>query len=220
MNNDLKRCHLARLPYELRQRIFRHALQQPGTVGLQTPVWDDGSTFTQPLFVVCESFRDEALEAFYKTNSFLWHVNRTEKHPDARPDSDPSHYPLQTAIPAVMTPSLPWHYPRLMKDLRYLVLNVHVPSQNDTEAWSTTLPEQLERFVTALDKGSKLKELLVTIISRGRFYDPYLPDSYKDALLILGKIRVDGNVKARTRGFYKQLTADIRALYLDEQIRV
>lgn len=212
-------CHLARLPYELRQRIFGYALQQKGTIGLQTPAWDHVSAFKQPLFAVCKSFRDEALESFYKTNTFLWHVHRP-RNVDARPDSDPSKYPLGIdGSTFAITPSLPWHYPRLMKDLRRLALNIFMPSDQDPEAWKTTFPEELRSLIAALSNSNGLKMLTVTIVTGYWRNGKPLPSAELDIMSILGQLSVSGSVKVRCQPSYWECSESIYSLGLEKRIR-
>lgn len=212
-------CHIARLPYELRQRIFGYALKQKGTVGLRTPVWDDGSAFKQPLFGVCHSFRDEALEAFYTTNTFLWHIHRPQ-HVGARPDADPSKYPLEVEdLKHIMTPSLPWHYPRLMKDLRRLALNVFLPSNTDYEAWSTTFPQELQSLVASMGKSAGLRELQITIITGYWRSDEALPLAYLNTMGFLGRLRVFGAVKVRFQPSRRASSESINSLGLEKKIK-
>lgn len=217
-------CHFANLPYELRQRIFSYALQQKGTIGMQTPIWDNGSAFTQPLFAVCRSFRDEALEAFYKTNTFVWHVHRPQNPSEvcASPDSRPSEYPLDLPEPGhtlTLTPSLPWHYPRLLKELRHLIINVFLPSDLDPDAWATTFPQQLRALVTALDRGSRLSELQVSIITGHWRNGRLLPSVHLQTLDILSKMRVAGSVRVRLRPSTGPCATSVTALGLEGKIK-
>lgn len=216
-------CHIAKLPYELRDRIFQYALQQKGTIGLQTPTWDNGSAFTQPLFAVCRTLRDEALEAFYKSNAFLWSVHRPRK-PGARPTSDPSSYPLQLEAGTEhhrLTCSLPWHYPRLMQDLRHLFINVSLPSHQDPVAWSTTFPQELQALVTALDRGVRLKSLHITVLTAQWKSGGPLPEPYREVLGILAQLRVSGIVKVQVvpRGTEGRCAASVYSLLLGEKIK-
>lgn len=218
-------CHFTHLPYELRQRIFSYALQQKGTVGMQTPIWDSGDAFTQPLFAVCRAFRDEALEAFYKTNTFLWQVHRPRNSSDlyARSDdSDPSKYPLDpldSGQSLTLTPSLPWHYPRLLKELRHLVINVFLPSDLDPDAWATTFPRQLHALVAALDQGHRLAELQVSIITGHWRNGRLLPSVHLETMNILAQMRVSGSVRVRLRPSQGPCAASISRLDLERKIR-
>lgn len=214
MDNIQQVCHLARLPYELRQRILKHALKHPGTIGLQTPIWDDGSTFQQPLFAVSRSIRDEALEAFYKINTFLWHVHRPTPGNGARGDSDPVKYPLPADINLLLTPSLPWHYPTLMKDLRYLVINVFLPSDTDPATWSKSFAQQLRSLVAALDAGKRLNTLRLTFITGPWRQSEALPTPLMEALRVLADLRCQEGVIVRVRPGPSQIADDIYSLGL------
>lgn len=211
-------CHFARLPYELRQRIFAYALRQKGTIALQRPVWDVSAPFEQPLFTVCRSFRDEALEAFYKTNSFLWQVNRPQGA-GGRLDSNPTEYPLFSHANEDVTPALPWHYPRLMQDLRCVFINVFLPAAVEKTAWPTSLAQQLESVVVALERGCRLRELQVTFITYSPAFGGSLNSAQRETLRGLAKMRVPGFVKVRTRPAALWFSREIDAVVTAEQMR-
>lgn len=205
-------CHLARLPYELRQRITKYALEKKGSIGIQTPTWDHGSSFGEPMFAVSRTLRDEALEAFYQTNTFVWNVNRGHS-PGAQPDSDPSTYPLEPkGVQHALTPSLPWYYPHLLKNLRYLIINVCIPPNRDAMAWSMTFPLQLRSLVEALNGGSKLKRLRICA-STGHWDSAFPPDEAQvDCLRLLFQWRAAGNFGMLALPSGNELSAAIRSL--------
>lgn len=213
-------CHLARLPFELRQRILAYALHDKGTMGLQSPTWDHGSAFKEPLFTVCRSTRSEAIEAFYKTNTFLWHIHRPQ-NVDAKPDSDPSVYPLEINDPNfTIAPSLPWHYPHLKRDLRHLALNIFMPSDLDPNAWLMAFPLELKALVTTLNEGgSKLKSLKLTIITGYWRNEQPLPPENLETMSILGQLNVSGKVKVRCQPSYWPCSESVYSLGLEEKIR-
>ncbi|KAK3714251.1 hypothetical protein LTR37_007837 [Vermiconidia calcicola] len=186
-------CHISKLPYELRQRIFRYTLRQNGTVEMQIPTWTDRESYTQPLFYVCRWLRGEALEAFYKVNTFVWAVARCG-NTGVYLSSDPSKYPLDAGNWSTLTPALPWHYPRLLEDLRYLVLNFHVPSSGDAHAWSTVFPQQLQSVITALRSRRKLRELQITFLMSYPSHNPSLSSEKINILNTLSELRVSATV--------------------------
>lgn len=187
------------VPYELRQRILSFALKQKGTIELQHPVWGGQAIFAQPLFQVCRFLRDEALQAFYETNCFLWIVDSGQQR--AR-RSDPADYPSMTqdpcydvvrvhqAMKAPLTPALPWKYPHLKKHLRHLNLNIYVNNYTD-------FSQQLTRLVETLDLGRKLLELHVLFTS-GSLRTYVWKDQLKE-IEVLAKMEVRGIVKVQTR---------------------
>ncbi|KAK3704885.1 hypothetical protein LTR37_013576 [Vermiconidia calcicola] len=211
-------CHISKLPYELRQRIFRYTLRQKGTVEMQTPTWTDRESFTQPLFYVCRWLREEALEAFYKVNTFVWAIARCG-NTGVYLSSDPSKYPLGEGNCSALTPALPWHYPRLLEDLRYLVLNLHVPSNEDIHAWTTVLPQQLQSVTTALKSRRKLRQLQITFLMSHRSHDQSLSSEQIDVLNTLSELCVSATVNVRIRPAHTPATSAIHALDLPTKIR-
>lgn len=211
------RSRLLRLPYELRQRILRHALKHRGTIELQKPIWSAEGFFTQPVFFVCRSLRDEALEAFYKTNTFLWIIEI-----DHETRSDPAQYPLHPVQeqPRSLTPFWPWYYPHLLKHLRHLQLNIYLPSDLNKRAWSVTLPELLSELVNALDHGSRLLDL--NILFTAKRYNARIPLSQEqmNVLDVLSGMKVRGRVQIKTRYDFREVRRTIEILQLENRMTV
>lgn len=208
------------LPSELRQSILQHALHQRGTLELQHPVWAGLQDFCQPLFHVCRSLRQEALEAFYSTNDFLWIVD-TEN----RLRSDPSTYPAPAAIvdrgkyvsPSVdvpLTPILPWEYPHLFYHLRHLQINLYLPQESDASA----LHDRLEALVKATDQGKRLTEFHVLITGKRRGAQVPLTAGERDALEVLAQMEVRGSVQVETRYYFRAVNAGVQALNLQRRM--
>jgi len=220
------------LPYELRQRILTLALKQKGTIELQHPVWAGKDVFAQPLFQVCRLLRDEALQAFYETNCFLWIIDSSVTH-----RSDPAVYasitgdarqPEDGSVPSSktspLTPTLPWQYPHLKKHLRHLNLNIYLPSNlvadlAAAQAWFTEFPQQLERMIKALDCGCRLAELH-TLLTAKRFNTRIaLAGEQLKALNVLTQMKVRGSVKVQTRYDFKEVKASIASLELERRMK-
>ena len=189
---------LLQLPYELRQRIFECALRQLGTIGLQYPPWTERDVFVQPLFQVSRASRDEALEAFIKTNNWLWIVE-----PGSSARSDPAEYPIlaNEDHSSPLTPCLPWLYPHLWKHLRCLHVNIHLPADRDTEGWADLFPQGLANLIRTLDHGRRLSELHLSLISKCHLARFPLARDHRKALDTLSQMRVRGKVRATLRNF-------------------
>ncbi|KAK5168846.1 uncharacterized protein LTR77_006155 [Saxophila tyrrhenica] len=85
------------LPYELRQRILRYATHRhEGWFDIQSTKVSQDMKFRSgslcAIFAVSRSLRDEALEAFYSINSFLWTIEV-----DNETRSDPCDYPKHSS---------------------------------------------------------------------------------------------------------------------------
>lgn len=208
------------LPTELRQSILQHALQQRGTLELQHPVWAGLQDFCQPLFHVCRSLRQEALEAFYSANDFLWIVDI-----ENRLRSDPSTYPAPAAvvdkgkhippsIDAPLTPILPWEYPHLFYHLRHLQINLYLPQEGDASA----LHDRLAALVKATDQGKRLTEFHVLITGKRRGAQIPLTADERDALEVLAEMEVRGSVKVETRYYFRAVNAGVQALELQRRM--
>lgn len=208
------------LPVELRQSILQYALRQRGTLELQHPVWAGLQDFGQPLFHVCRSLRQEALEAFYGVNDFVWIIDTENML-----HSDPSQYPAPAAvvdkgkqIPASidtpLTPILPWEYPHLLHHLRHLQVNLYLPQEGDGSA----LEEQLAALVKALDHGRRLSEFHVLISAKRRGTQmPLTPGEFK-ALQVLAQMEVRGSVEVLTRRHFRAVDAGVQSLNLQERM--
>lgn len=208
------------LPTELRHSILQHALQQRGTLELQHPVWAGLQDFCQPLFHVCRSLRQEALEAFYSANDFLWIIDT-----EHRLRSDPSTYPAPASvvdkgkyvpsfIDAPLTPVLPWEYPHLLYHLRHLQINLYLPQESDASA----LHERLSALVKATDQGQRLAEFHVLITGKRRGAQIPLTAGERDALEVLAQMEVRGSVKVETRYYFRAVTAGVKALDLQRRM--
>ncbi|EMC95537.1 hypothetical protein BAUCODRAFT_24585 [Baudoinia panamericana UAMH 10762] len=222
------------LPYELRERIFHAALQQSGTIELQYPLWAGRSTFIQPLFHVCRSLRDEVVQAFYQTNVFLWVID------SAAPRGDPSEYPEADDDPhqqwrlnpesvlgpgeQALTRPVPWLYPHLRQHLRRLHVNVYLPSNliGDLVAcqhWQHDFPQALEKLVSYLDRGERLKELQILFTAPKRFNTRFpLAGEQVKALEILAQMRVRGSIRVLYKWGFKEVQESIEALRLEQRI--
>lgn len=219
------------LPHELRQQILQLALIQKGSIELQHPVWAGQDTFAQPLFQVCQLLREEALQAFYEANCFLWTIDTTVQH-----RTDPSTYPSMssqewqiTAIDgmgehAALTSPLPWEYPHLKKHLRRLHVNIYLPSNliGDTaaaQAWRSDLPNSLNRLVEALDYGRTLRELGILFTAKRFNNGIALAGEQLKALEVLAKMEVRGTVKVQMRWDFKEVKGSIDILDLERTMK-
>lgn len=155
------------LPYELRQHILRLCVRQTRTIELQQPLWAGPGAFSQALFSTCRQLRDEALEAFYKTNAFVWIIEV-----DGRMTrTDPARYPLprlRGRSTAICTSVLPWEYPMLLAHLRHVYLNICLSDPEKEVLWITKLQEDLTRLVFALDHSIRLRTIKLSFTSHNR----------------------------------------------------
>lgn len=208
--------NLLELPYELRQQILSTCLTQNGTIELQHPLWAGPDAFAEPLFYTSRQLRDEALEAFYKSNAFVWviDVDRTRM-------TDPSTYPLLPAdgTSGSITPALPWHYPKLLQHLRHLRLNIYLPQIEDDYGWLDALRQSLTRMVAAIDHGRRLKTLTVLLSSKHHSARVPLSTEQIDVLKILARMEVPGRVKVATKYDFREVRASIENLQLDKAMR-
>ncbi|TKA27034.1 hypothetical protein B0A50_05225 [Salinomyces thailandicus] len=221
------------LPYELRQQILAYALEQQGTIELQTPVWASKTVFTQPLFEVSGEMRNEALQAFYENNHFLWIIDLSIDRSDparyasmAGGEDEVDHREQGSGRQKPLTPGLPWEYPHLKKHLRCLHVNIYLPSNliGDTSAaqsWLTGMPERLPSLVNALDRGRRLWDLTVLITANTKRFNTRisLEGEQLKALEVLAGMEVKGNVKVRTRYDFKSVKASIDGLQLERRMR-
>ena len=223
---------LMTLPHETRQRILRYALNQLGTTELQKPLrpkreefkLEDTNEFNrpfcaerdgyaQPLFQVCRSLRDEALEAFYKENAFMWIVGGSW--------SDPSQYPLRstTEDSPPLTSALPWRYPQLLNHLRHVYLNIYLPPDRNARRWRD-LHTNLSRVVQALDNGRKLHSFNVLLKSGlHNTRDNPLRSHQRAALDTLAQMKVQGSVQVKLRYGLQELEAGIKSLELENRMK-
>lgn len=212
----VSQSRLLGLPYELRQRIFRLALKQRGTVELQHPLWAEKQVFAQPLFQLCKALRNEALEAFYKANSFLWIVEV-----DNHVRSNPAHYNHDSSAvkPPVLVPALPWQYPQLLGHLRQLHLNIYLPSDQDADAWSIGFAKLLSELIQALDYGRRLRSLQVLLTTKRYHTKMPLSSSQRNVLDSLSQMKVRGKVQVRMRYDFGEVKASIESLNLEKRMR-
>lgn len=189
------------LPFELRKRILEIALRQEGTVELQTPVWAGSQVFAQSLFQTCRLLRDEALEAFYETNDFLWIIdteNESRSDPatyqqSARRDMSSGELTSRKGTP--LMPVLPWEYPKLFLDLRYLRVNIWVRGEGNVSATNS----RLSAMVEALDHGRRLAGIhFLVIAERQPSRTPSMIDQ-RLAWETLRSMKVRGSIEVRTR---------------------
>lgn len=185
------------LPYELRQRILREALHRDGTCHMQTPVWGQRRDCLDPLFEVCRSLRDEALEAFYKTNMFVWYVNIWIGESECM-YSDPTVYPLreEDGVDPPLTPALPWNYPHFFQHLRKLNLRVKLPARYEDQQAQDALSYALTAVVKALDFGRRLQQQDVYFVARIFWGNPHLDmEAHQVALQPLTRMEVPGRIR-------------------------
>ncbi|CAK4031714.1 Hypothetical predicted protein [Lecanosticta acicola] len=209
------------LPYELRQSILQYTLRQQRTLQLQSPLCAGLHVFAQPLFHVCRPLRDEALDAFYQSNDFLWVID-TEHTLRSFPSSYPSPTPVlhdgesvHPDLEAPLTPILPWQYPRLMKNLRRLQINVYLPQARD--AWA--LQERLTALVNALDKGRRLAAFHILVTAKRRAAQIPLTMPERTALEVLAEMEVRGKVDVQTRYSFRAVTAGVQSLDLQRRMK-
>jgi len=209
------------LPYEIRQIILQHSLCQKGTIEIQHPVWAGLRVFAQPLFRVSRLVRNEALQAFYETNDFLWIIDTEHKL-----RSNPTTYPAPTAfvhngryitpeIDPVLTPILPFQYPHLFKHLRHLQINVYLPQESDASALET----QLDAMVKSLDGGRRLMTFHVLITAKRRAAQIPLTLEEQRALETLAQMKVRGCVNVTTRYYFRAVSLGVRAMNLDRRMK-
>ena len=104
-----------------------------------------------------------------------------------------------------------------MQDLRHLRLNLFLPSTSDSKAWTTVFPQMLQRFASAVDRGSKILELKILI---GSWHKPLLlGEEHAAAFEALANMHVRGSVQVRTQGIFDEAKKAIQALQLDKKMR-
>lgn len=190
-----RRCTFLDLPYELRQNILQIALRRNGTCHLQIPIWGQRQDCLNPLFEVCRSLREEALEAFYKINMFCWYLNIWD-HDLAY--SDPASYPLREEgdDDLLLAPAVPWRYPYLFKHLRRLTLRIEFPIQYKDQQSQDLLSNALLAVVQALDFGQRLQQQDVYFGLRNRGSGSQLDmRAHRMALEPLTKMEIPGWVR-------------------------
>ncbi len=213
----VKHFALLDLPTELRLRILKYATyqNQHGTIEIQTPVWTIRDKYDGAVFAVCRSLRDEALEAYYNTNFFLWNVSVDDSR-----RSDPCDYPQAwQQQQGSMTSATPWRYPLLFKHLRHLYLNMWFPKQSDKKAWLTTLPAQLDKVLRVLDCGKQLFTLHVNLTTNFFPEPAVLNKRGKTALKVLSRFEVKGSVTLSMSFHCNNCRRDIRALGLASKMQ-
>lgn len=241
--------HLLNLPRELRHRILLYTLWQPGPIELQQPMWASKAHYAQPVFQVSRLLRREALQAFYETNCFLWildllaverrsdpsgyrsmttgddddeETTKQDHTPPSSPSSPNSSLPSRISV-------LPWEYPFLRTHLRHLHLNIYLPPSNppddfrgaSSQAWQTSMPNQLQRMVSALDRGRRLQELTVLVTANAKGFNPRiaLESEQVAALEVLGGMEVRGTVTVRTRYDFRAARVSVEALELEKKMK-
>lgn len=155
---------LLRLPLELRQRILHFALgitDDSKSLYFTKSMKSDG--WNPAVFRVCRSLRDEALEAFYQTNSFTFVIG-----PHATGISNPLTYPHSVEHSSGTPPlesALPWQYPYIFSNLRHLHLDVYVTciSDDQEDYWTGELNSRLDKLIDLFERGHKLRELHLTV---------------------------------------------------------
>lgn len=65
---------LLTLPYELREQIITYLLYQQQSIKLQYPL-ESLAVFRPSIMQVCKSLRKEAVEIFYRVNTFTWTID-------------------------------------------------------------------------------------------------------------------------------------------------
>jgi hypothetical protein len=208
---------LLSLPFELRQHIFGFALKEVGTIELTHPLWAVPQAFSQPLFLTSKEVRDEALEAFYKTNAFLWIIDDEEWR------SNPADYARAHSHDrdsSMITPALPWDYPHLLQHLRHLHVNICLPKEENEKAWHNHLQSSLSSLVEALDGGRRLRSVAILFTSRriNTLLHP-LSSQHLHVLNTLSQMEVPGMVKMRTRYDFQQVKASIESLGLEKAMK-
>lgn len=213
---------LLSLPYELRQNIFSFAVKDIGTIELQKPTWSYlQPQFEEGIFITSRQLRDEALEAFYKCNTFLWIIDFSQPTKNPRSEmSDPSTYPERHETAAV-TPAMPWYYSRLMQHLRDVELNIYLPPTQDEATWFSGFQNALANLVEALDCGSRLWNFSISFSSRA--FDAssqVLSRRQCEVLDVLSRMEVPGKVSVRTvRRDIRGIRASVEALQLGKRMK-
>ncbi|KAK5682725.1 hypothetical protein LTS10_005855 [Elasticomyces elasticus] len=157
MDTAANNASLLGLPYELRKKILTLAVRRPAwqPIKLQPP---RSNAHDNALFSASRALREESLEPFFRLNTCLWTINFKDDQRidpagyESMKDSDfaqcSSHDPL---LSGGLTPSLPWNYPYLKRDLRRLDVNIYLPSNTASkESWEM-VRRDLERMTMGVD---------------------------------------------------------------------
>ncbi|GAB1740335.1 hypothetical protein NU219Hw_g5443t1 [Hortaea werneckii] len=241
--------HLLTLPRELRHRILLYTLWQSGPIELQQPMWASKAHYAQPVFQVSRLLRREAAQAFYETNCFLWildlfaaverrsdpsgYVSMTISDDDEETTKQDHPSPSSPPSPNSSIPSrisvLPWEYPSLRTHLRHLHVNIYLPPRNpsddfrapSSQAWQTSMPNQLQRMVSVLDRGRRLQELTVLVTANAKGFNPRLALESEQvaALEVLGGMEIRGTVTIRTRFDFRAARVSVEALELEKKMK-
>lgn len=214
------------LPFELRNYILTLVLRQTGTIELQHPLWAGLQVFAQPLFKVNRSVRDEALDAFYEVNDFLWVIDT-----EHRMRSDPARYPeatnsipngkfnggnIRPEIGSPLTPVFPWEFPRLWKCLRRLQVNVYLPHGKCAFA----LQESLRDLVRVLDRGRRLAAFHLLVTTKGSVSrNSWDVGACCEALEVLADMVVRGSVEVQTRHYPIEIRRGVWNLNLSRRMK-
>jgi len=132
-------------------------------------------------------------------------------------------YPLHLSVSrdggptGPMLSPLPWYYNQTLLNLRLLRLNLYLPTYQDKAAWTTKLPSKLARFVNAMDRGEKLKDLRILI---GTWYHhAELTKGQAAVFDVLDQMQIRGKVHLRTNNIYKSTRDSICRLDLENRMR-
>ncbi|KAK4958986.1 hypothetical protein LTR10_003785 [Elasticomyces elasticus] len=168
MDTAANNASLLGLPYELRKKILDLAVRRPAwpPIELQPP---RSNAHDNALFSASRALREESLKPFFRLNTCLWTIDFKDAQRidpagyESMKDSDfaqcSSHDPLHSIG---LTPSLPWNYPYLKRDLRRLNVDIYLPSNTaPKESWEM-VRRDLERMVCALDYGRRLEHLYIS----------------------------------------------------------
>ena len=172
--------------------------------------------FCQPLFLTSRQVRDEALEAFYKTNTFLWII----EHEEGR--SNPAHDVRTNSgrDEAMITPAFPWDYPHLPQHLRHLHVNIYLPKEENERAWRQHLQSSLSSMIEALDSGRRLQSMVILFTCRRiNTLLRSLSTEHLQVLNTLSQMEVPGTVRVRTRYDIRQIKMSIDSLGLEKAMR-
>jgi len=105
-----------------------------------------------------------------------------------------------------------------MLKLRHLRLNLYLPNPYSTMLWEDALCLRLTRFVQAIGKGGRLKDLKILIATWYHFHGITIRQA---AILgTLEQIRVQGHVQVKTRSISEKLRAALQDLSLTDKMRV
>ncbi|KAK3634397.1 hypothetical protein LTR56_015276 [Elasticomyces elasticus] len=159
MDTAANNASLLGLPYELRKKILTLAVRRPAwpPIELQPP---RSNAHDNALFSASRALREESLKPFFRLNTCLWTIDFKDAqridpagYESMNDDFDfaycSSHDPL---LAGGLTPSLPWNYPYLKRDVRRLDVDIYLPSNTASkESWEM-VRRDLERM--AVDGGA------------------------------------------------------------------